>query len=98
MSVKQIPFENIDPNPWQTRLVEDPDHIAALVDSIKQGGLLQIPTARPLTGDRYQLAFGDSRLLAGLAQATGLDLPKDWAERAAAYEPKFDDQDGSDAR
>ena len=64
MSVKQVPFENIDPNPWQTRLVEDPEHVAALVDSIKQDGLLQIPTARPLTGDRYQLAFGHSRLAA----------------------------------
>lgn len=64
MILKQIPFENIEPNPWQTRLVEDPQHITALMDSIKQDGLLQIPTCRPGPYGNFQLAFGHSRVAA----------------------------------
>ena len=35
MILKQIPFENIEPNPWQTRLVEDPQ----LRSTMGQAGL-----------------------------------------------------------
>jgi ParB/RepB/Spo0J family partition protein len=58
-----IPIGLIDPNPWQPRQSEDPAHIKQLAESIQAHGLLQIPSARK-TGDRYQLAFGHSRLAA----------------------------------
>lgn len=58
-----IPIDLIDPNPWQPRTSEDPEHIRKLADSIALHDLLQIPSARQ-TGGRYQLAFGHSRLAA----------------------------------
>lgn len=62
-----VALDLIDPNPWQPRQGEDADHILKLADSIAVDGLLQIPTARILrsaAGDRFQLAFGHSRLAA----------------------------------
>lgn len=63
-----VDLDLIDANPWQPRQGEDTDHIQKLADSIAVDGLLQIPTARlsgsALSGDRYQLAFGHSRLAA----------------------------------
>lgn len=53
----------IDPNPWQPRASEDPEHIANLAASIADDGLMQIPSARLVDG-RYQLTFGHSRLAA----------------------------------
>lgn len=64
-SVRQVPVEIIESNPYQMRDGEDPEHIARLADSIARDGLLQLPLARPTgTGDRVQLAFGHSRLAA----------------------------------
>lgn len=62
-SVRVVPVSLIDANPWQPRRSEDEAHIQKLADSIAANGLLQIPTARRV-GDRYQLAFGHSRLAA----------------------------------
>jgi ParB/RepB/Spo0J family partition protein len=52
-------------NPYQTRLTEDAEHIAALAESIREVGLLQTPLARLTPEGRVaQLAFGHSRLAA----------------------------------
>lgn len=53
----------IDPNPYQTRMREDPVHIKNLAISIAEQGLMQIPSGR-LVNDRVQLAFGHSRFAA----------------------------------
>jgi len=53
----------IDPNPYQTRMREDPVHIKNLAISIAEQGLMQIPSGRKV-GERVQLAFGHSRLAA----------------------------------
>ena len=65
--IQAIPLELIDPNPWQTRKGEDPEHVLELAKSILQDGLLEIPIGRRMEEDpqsRIQLAFGHSRLAA----------------------------------
>ncbi len=66
MNIQYIPVDQVDPNPWQVRLEEDPQHIAVLAESMRENqtrgehGMLQIPLARRSNG-RVQLAFGMSR-------------------------------------
>ena len=60
---QEIPLELIDPNPWQTRRVDLPGHVEELAHSIRKNNLMQIPIARR-QGERFQLAFGHSRLAA----------------------------------
>lgn len=55
-----ILLDLIDPNPYQTRLEEDPAKIAEIAASIRENGLIHVPTARPING-RYQLALGHTR-------------------------------------
>jgi ParB-like chromosome segregation protein Spo0J len=59
----QVALDLIDPNPWQVRLAEDPEVVTTIANSIEVNGLLQMPTART-AGERYQLAFGHTRLAA----------------------------------
>jgi ParB/RepB/Spo0J family partition protein len=59
-----VELEKIAPNPFQTRDSEDQEHINNLADSIQKNGLLQVPTARQVDGNLYQLAFGHSRFKA----------------------------------
>lgn len=54
----------IDPNPYQVREREDPEKVAEIAASIEKNGLLQYPTVRMAEGERYQLAFGHTRLAA----------------------------------
>jgi ParB/RepB/Spo0J family partition protein len=63
-------------NPYQTRLTEDAEHIAALAESIREVGLLQTPLAR-LTpeGNVAVLAFGHSRLAAWKIAKPGEAFP-----------------------
>jgi ParB/RepB/Spo0J family partition protein len=58
-----IALEIIDPNPYQPREREDPEHIQKIADSIAADGLMQVPVGRRVDG-RIQLAFGHSRLAA----------------------------------
>jgi ParB/RepB/Spo0J family partition protein len=60
---KLMELDKIDPNPYQPRENEDPEHIRNLAISIGQDGLLQAPAGR-VVNDRVQLAFGHSRLAA----------------------------------
>ncbi len=66
MTIQQILLDLIDPNPYQTRLGENAEHVQALADDIRARGLLQIPIARPRPHAQgfYELAFGHSRLAA----------------------------------
>ena len=58
-----IPIDQIVPNPYQPRQVEDPQAVAEIAESIRRNGLMQVPTARRVNG-HYQLAFGHTRLAA----------------------------------
>ena len=58
-----IPLDLIDPNPYQPRQAEDPDVVTEIAVSIKQNGLMQVPTARQVNG-HYELAFGHTRVAA----------------------------------
>jgi len=69
-----ISIDLIDPNPWQPRGTEDPEAVREIAASIKQNGLMQIPTARQVNG-HYQLAFGHTRLAAfKLNEEAGMPL------------------------
>ncbi|UCE66211.1 MAG: ParB/RepB/Spo0J family partition protein [Candidatus Zixiibacteriota bacterium] len=58
-----IPVEKIKPNPFQPRQVFDAGRLAELVESIKEGGLIQ-PLVVRKSGDDYQLIVGERRLRA----------------------------------
>lgn len=58
-----VALDLIDDNPYQPRSAYDAERIAAIAASIAEHGLLQTPIARRV-GDRYDLAFGHSRLRA----------------------------------
>lgn len=75
-------LSQIDPNPYQPREREDPEHVKKIALSIAAQGLLQVPVGRRV-GDRVQLAFGHTRLAAYqwlLAVQPNSDLAGDWAQ------------------
>jgi len=57
----EIPLEQIVANPRQPRHVFDEDHMAELVHSIKEVGLLQPIVVREVAKDRYELIMGERR-------------------------------------
>ncbi|MDX6234668.1 MAG: ParB family transcriptional regulator, chromosome partitioning protein [Nocardioidaceae bacterium] len=57
----EIPLEQIVANPRQPRQVFDEDHMAELVHSIKEVGLLQPIVVREVGKDRYELIMGERR-------------------------------------
>jgi ParB family chromosome partitioning protein len=57
----EIPLEQIVANPKQPRHVFDEDHMAELVHSIKEVGLLQPIVVREVGKDRYELIMGERR-------------------------------------
>src|SRR3982751_5332480 len=57
----EIPLEQIVANPKQPRQVFDEDHMAELVHSIKEVGLLQPIVVREVAKDRYELIMGERR-------------------------------------
>jgi len=73
-SFAELPVGSIHPNRKQPRHVFDEDHMAELVHSIKEVGLLQPIVVRPSTegGEQaYELVMGERRWRA--TQAAGLD-------------------------
>lgn len=62
-SYREIPPDQIEPNPKQPRTVFEEDALAELVHSIREFGLMQpIVVRRPEPGvDRYQLVMGERR-------------------------------------
>lgn len=58
-----VPLEQIRPNPYQMRKVEDAETVAEIAASIRKSGLLEKPSAREVDGG-YELVFGHTRLAA----------------------------------
>jgi len=60
----EIPLDQIDRNPYQTRTQFDEAKLTELAQSIAASGVVQPIVVRPLSGGRYQLITGERRWLA----------------------------------
>jgi ParB family transcriptional regulator, chromosome partitioning protein len=60
----EIPLDQIERNPYQTRTQFDEAKLAELAQSISASGVVQPIVVRPLPGGRYQLITGERRWLA----------------------------------
>jgi len=60
-SVHQIPLDQIDENPYQTRRTFDEAGLNELAESIKANGLAQPVVVRPGANGRYVLVLGERR-------------------------------------
>jgi ParB family chromosome partitioning protein len=58
---REIPLEQIDPNPFQTRSQMNEDQLAELASSITANGVVQPILVRPLLNGRFQLIAGERR-------------------------------------
>jgi ParB family chromosome partitioning protein len=69
----EIPFAQIQVNPYQPRVYFDKDALLELSESIKVQGIIQPITVRRLDTDEYQLISGERRFQASkLAGLTGI--------------------------
>jgi len=69
LSILQIPFSQIDPNPRQPRRHFNPEKMAELSQSVAQEGVIQ-PILVTRKGERFEVVAGERRLRA--AQEAGL--------------------------
>lgn len=69
--VRQIPVEQIVPNPYQPRVSFDPEKMQELIQSVQEHGILQPVLVRQVGLERYELIAGERRFRA--AQKAGLD-------------------------
>jgi ParB family chromosome partitioning protein len=60
-AVAQIPLDQIDSNPYQTRQVFDKEALAELAESIRVNGVVQAIVVRPTPEGRYVLVLGERR-------------------------------------
>jgi ParB family transcriptional regulator, chromosome partitioning protein len=58
---REIPLDQIDHNPFQTRSSVNEDQLAELAASIAANGVVQPVLVRPLAGGRFQLIAGERR-------------------------------------
>lgn len=58
---REIPLDQIDPNPFQTRSQVNQDQLAELAASISANGVVQPVLVRPLTDGRFQIIAGERR-------------------------------------
>ncbi len=58
---REIPLEDIDPNPFQTRSHVNEEQLAELAASISANGVVQPVLVRPLASGRFQLIAGERR-------------------------------------
>jgi ParB family chromosome partitioning protein len=58
---REIPLDEIDRNPFQTRGLVNEDQLAELAASIVANGVVQPVLVRPLASGRYQLIAGERR-------------------------------------
>jgi ParB family chromosome partitioning protein len=58
---REIPLDQIDPNPFQTRSQVNEDQLAELAASITANGVVQAVLVRPLANGRFQLIAGERR-------------------------------------
>jgi ParB family chromosome partitioning protein len=68
---REIPLDQIDPNPFQTRTHVNEDQLAELAASISANGVVQPILVRPQANGRFQLIAGERRWLA--SQQAGKD-------------------------
>jgi ParB family transcriptional regulator, chromosome partitioning protein len=61
---REIPLDQIDPNPFQTRSRVNEDQLAELAASIIANGVVQPILVRPRANGRFQLIAGERRWLA----------------------------------
>lgn len=70
-SVRTAPISKVEPRAGQPRVRFDPDQLEALAESIREHGVLQPITVRPLDAGFYQIIAGERRWRA--ARLAGLD-------------------------
>jgi ParB family transcriptional regulator, chromosome partitioning protein len=58
---REIPLDQIDPNPFQTRSQINEEQLAELAASITANGVVQAVLVRPLANGRFQLIAGERR-------------------------------------
>lgn len=58
---REIPIDQIDPNPFQTRSQVNQEQLAELAASIGANGVVQPVLVRPLASGRFQLIAGERR-------------------------------------
>src|ERR1700690_4131000 len=58
---REIPLNQIDGNPFQTRSLVNEEQLAELAASIAANGVVQPVLVRPLAGGRFQLIAGERR-------------------------------------
>ena len=58
---REIPLDQIDTNPFQTRTQMNEEQLRELADSIKANGVVQPVLVRPLANGRFQLIAGERR-------------------------------------
>jgi len=58
---REIPLDQLDPNPFQTRSHMDEEQLAELAASISANGVVQPILVRPLLNGRFQLIAGERR-------------------------------------
>src|SRR5580698_7355278 len=58
---REIPLDQIDPNPFQTRSRVNEEQLAELAASITANGVVQPVLVRPMASGRYQLIAGERR-------------------------------------
>jgi ParB family chromosome partitioning protein len=68
---REIPLDQIDRNPFQTRSHVNEEHLAELAASIKSNGVVQPVLVRPLANGRFQLIAGERRWLASQLAGKG---------------------------
>jgi len=59
--VREVPLDQIDGNPYQTRSLFDQEALRELADSIRVNGVLQPIVVRPAQDGRYLLVLGERR-------------------------------------
>jgi ParB family transcriptional regulator, chromosome partitioning protein len=63
-SAQEIPVDNIDANPYQTRRRINETALQELADSIRTSGVVQPVVLRPTANGRFQIVAGERRWLA----------------------------------
>ena len=58
---REIPLDQVDPNPFQTRSQVNEEQLAELAASIKANGVVQPILVRPTANGRFQLIAGERR-------------------------------------
>ena len=77
MEVQQIPIGDIKPSPLNPRKTFDEGALQELADNIRQQGLLQPITVRPITDDTDPLSIGGYEIVCGERRYRALTIIAD---------------------